>query len=63
MISWEPDKETFQEFKKRKTSRTAGMGQKKPDSAKRPNLSSLRKKLSKEQNTNVSGLTAMMVNG
>ena len=44
MISWEPDKETFQEFKKRKTSRTAGMGQKKPDSAKRPNLSSLRKK-------------------
>lgn len=49
-IQWDPENETFQEFKKRKTSRTAGMGQKKPERLKRPNLSNLREDALKRAN-------------
>ena len=41
---WDAENETWAEYKKRKSSKSAGMGQKKLERQKRPNLSGLREK-------------------
>ena len=41
---WDAENETWAEYKKRKSSKSAGMGQKKPERTKRANLSGLRTK-------------------